>query len=301
MKTLLVLVLLGLVVFAVVQWDTSSKTAAGNVANASSANDPPGSSVPRAPSSNDGGPPAESPSAFFPHSIGAQWVYAISLGPAVPLEYRVVKWPSGGGAVAIAERGRFPAASHADSSSFLLSFRVLRSTSTQASSRYPDGVELAVDQDDLGIFEHHDHLFWAATSDDRFMVDEVTSYPPDTPGAPGGGAWGSWGQADGEGRRLVFFADKPGTEIGYGDDPADTLLLVGTESCTGTPCLHFVRAVRAGEAQTGIPNTPDSRYLDSSFTEDTWFAKDTGLIRLEQRVNGRLSMSWSLQRYAPGQ
>ena len=56
------------------------------------------------------------------------------------------------GAMAIAERGRFPAASHADSAQFFLSFRVVLSASAQGSSRYPDGVELAVDRDDLGIF-----------------------------------------------------------------------------------------------------------------------------------------------------
>ena len=153
----------------------------------------------------------------------------------------------------------------------------------------------------LGSFKYYDHLFWAASSADRFIVDEVVSYPPDTPGAPGSGAWGSWNQADGESRGLVFFADRPGTQIGYGSDPADVLLFVGPESCDGTPCLHFARNVRAGEPLAGVPDTPDSSYLDSSFVEDTWFAKDTGLVRLEQRVNGRLSMTWSLQRYTPGQ
>jgi len=35
--------------------------------------------------------------------------------------------------------------------------------------------------------------------------------------------------------------------------------------------------------------------LNKDFTEDTWFAKGIGLVRLEQKVEGKSSMTWILK------
>ncbi len=72
---------LGLLVFAIVKSDSSSKKADAGVTPDSAANDAPGSgasdaSVPNAAvsASNAAGPPSDPPAAFFPHAVGAQWV-----------------------------------------------------------------------------------------------------------------------------------------------------------------------------------------------------------------------------------
>ena len=54
-----------------------------------------------------------------------------------------------------------------------------------------------------------------------------------------------------------FFAHRPGAEISLGDDPADALAFIGMESCNDTPCLHFMRNVRAGKAQAAVPDTAE--------------------------------------------
>jgi len=77
--------------------------------------------------------------------------------------------------------------------------------------------------------------------------------------------------------------------------------LEGVESCQGAPCLHFVRTVKGGKMDPRVPDTPESRYLGNGFTEDTWFSKGKGLIALEQKVNGKTSMTWILKRFSPAQ
>lgn len=101
--------------------------------------------------------------------------------------------------------------------------------------------------------------------------------------------------------QIMFFAERPKIQVGIGKDPIDTLLFEGVESCQGTPCLHFIRTVKGGEMDPRVPDTPESRYLGSGFTEDTWFAKGKGLIGLEQKVNGKTSMTWILKQFSPVQ
>ena len=99
--------------------------------------------------------------------------------------------------------------------------------------------------------------------------------------------------------QIMLFADSPKTQAGIGQDPIDTLLFEGVESCQGAACLHFVRTVKGGKMDPRVPDTPESRYLNNGFTEDTWFAKGRGLISLEQKVNGKTSMTWRLKEFSP--
>lgn len=248
------------------------------------------------------GPSEGTPRDYFPHQVGTEWQYDISTGPAEPLEYREVAWRVGNAVETIASRGRYSSYFETKAHNFVLRMKVQAMVPEQGPLKYRDGVELAVLQDGLGIFENHHRIFWAVGTADRYMGNEIVTYPADSPGAPGmGGPWGGWGQEDGYSMRLVFFGDKPGIAIGLGAEAKDMIAFEGAESCDGVPCLHFVRTVPDEKDDVKAPKSPSSDYLGRGFTEDCWFAKGKGLVRLEQKVNGRTSMTWTLARFVPGQ
>ncbi len=78
-----------------------------------------------------------------------------------------------------------------------------------------------------------------------------------------------------------------------GDEPSDKLLFKGIEKrvafTKAAPLLHFIRSVDGN-----IKDRGERSYLDSAFTEDLWFAKGKGLVRLERKVEGQTSMVWTL-------
>ena len=84
------------------------------------------------------------------------------------------------------------------------------------------------------------------------------------------------------------------------NDKGDVLIFVGVDTNVpgyqGLNCLHFTRQVSAKEISGG--ENPD--YLDKGFAEDTWFAKDKGLVRFEQKIDGQTSMVWTLEKFIPG-
>ncbi len=249
------------------------------------------------------GPPQGHPSDFFPIAPGTRWVYEIEItGGPEPIRYEEVSWPVGGGkAVRYATRGFLgrpiggPAGKRR---TYRLEMSVKGSAKTQGPLQYPKGVELAVQEDELGVFRDHKKVFWATSESGRFMTNLVVTYDPDVaPGAPGG-PFGRWGQGDGSALRLIFFADKPLTQIGIGEDPVDALLFVGIDADVpehqGTECFHFVRTVKPAENQAGR----DWVHFQQGFSEDTWFARGKGLVRLEQKVNGKTSMVWRLRSFS---
>ena len=167
------------------------------------------------------------PSDYFPAASETEWVYEIEIGEVEPLNYREVVWPLGDGqAVAQAVRSRFvPLLEDKQLKTFALIIKVRGPAAEQGPLKYPDGVELEIVKDELGIFRDAKQVFWAITSSDRFMLDEVITYSPDTPGAPTG-AFGSLGVEDGYSQRVIFFGEEPGAQIGLGKEPKDTLLFV---------------------------------------------------------------------------
>lgn len=245
--------------------------------------------------------PAGRPSDYFPTHIGTKWVYKIEIGSIEPLHYRETAWPLGERRVVYATRGRFMPLLVDDrpKRDFVLAISVKSLAFKQGPLEYPSGVELEIEQDELGIFEYAKQVFWAI-GPGRFMSHEVVTYSPDTPGAPTGGLWGGWGQEDGYSIRLIFFADKTGIQIGLGSDPTDKLLFEGIDTQVqydeGTPCLHFVRQVES--AKNNTEEAPGD--LNQAFTEHLWFAKNKGLVRLEQRRGGKTAMVWRLVQFFKG-
>lgn len=249
-------------------------------------------------------PPRGHPSEFFPSVPGTRWVYEVELGDLAPVTYSETAWPMGDGRSAVyANRGFLRGAvlrGETEKHTFALVMCVKGPAKTQGPLKYPNGVELEIGTDELGIFDDSKQVFWAISSSGRFMANLVVTYDPDTtPGAPRDGPYHGWGLGDGSSMRLVFFGDKPGIGIGLKGSP-DTLRFIGmehgVESLDGVDCLHFVREVVAAEHRAGEKPVA----FEQKFTEDTWFARAKGLVRLEQKIEGQTSMVWKLKSVSLG-
>lgn len=240
------------------------------------------------------GQPPGKPGDFFPSQVGWTWTYEITIGDAEPLRYNETAWPLGDKWIVYATRRRFPPVVKGEGEkTFHLVIRSKATATKQGPLEYPIGIELDVVEDELGVYEDAKQVFWAISTSGRFMAHLVTTYDPrSAPGGSRGGAWGRWGQEEGYSMRLIFFGDQPGTQIGMGNEPADKLLFEGidtnAEGYAGQPLLRFIRSVE------GSRDDQSDRILDRAFTEEMWYAKGKGLVRLVQKVEGKTSMTWTL-------
>lgn len=242
--------------------------------------------------SDTGLPPSENPRDYFPMDAGNQWDYKVQIYGDYPLLYQETSWPvNSEKALVYSTRGIYYQAN--DDKTHELSFRVKGIVPEQGPFRIAKGVELEILKDSLQIFGDDDvtGVYWVPF-EDRFMINLVTTYSPHSMGAPYN-SWGGWGQEDGHSRRIVFFASEPGTGIRAGDS-SDSTLFTGIDynapGYQGSACLHFLRQVEADE---------EPSQLGKSFTEDMWYAKGKGLVLLEQKIEGKTSMTWTLEKFYP--
>jgi len=232
------------------------------------------------------------PADYFPMDTGREWTYKIKIGEVEPLIYKEMAWPMGGMKVTYSTRGRFlPLVSEkSPPDTFILKMKVKGSAKEQGPLQYPIGVELETQKDELGIFYEHKKIFWAVIPE-KFMVNQIVTYPSTAIGAPTG-SWGMGASGEGNSLRIIFFIGNPGTNIGLvgktGDQPTDALEFIGTDDNVpqykGKTCLHFRRIVKSSE-----------KVSFSGFSEDMWFMKNKGLVRLEQKIAGKVSMTWTLE------
>jgi hypothetical protein len=242
-----------------------------------------------------GNRPSGQPVDFCPISVGTRWHFTINVS-GDPLHFGQIGWPMGNGQVRVQTRGRFGAVVRDRSRrQFELKIAIARPSEVQGPLKYPGGVELTVENDDLGVYEGHRQVFWAVASHHRFEVLEVVAYSPDHPSAPRMGSWGSWGESDGNSVRFLFFGERPGIAISLGEDSPDRLAFEGFDSTKtsqwGGSVLHFVRQVKAAE---------EPGELSKAFEEHTWYAYGRGLVELKQFVSGRETMHWVLQSFQRG-
>ncbi len=250
--------------------------------------------------SDNGGQPAQgrtsrqesvvgSPKEYFPTDIGLKWIYQISISETVPQSYRETAWPLGESNLTYSSRGYFLGAIQDESQkSQRLAIRVKNLADKQGPLEFPLGRQLDVVEDELGIFREVKHAFWAVNTSHRYAVHLVEIH--DAMYSPMGS---SMGWRDGYSIRLIFFSSKPGLQIGLGEDAMDALLFDGVDDQVqgyrGEQLLHFVRTVKASKERNSD--------LDAGFVEHTWFAKGKGLVRLEQKINGKTSMTWTLESF----
>ncbi|MCD4685936.1 MAG: hypothetical protein K8S97_08370 [Anaerolineae bacterium] len=222
---------------------------------------------------------------FLPAEVGSQWTYKIEIGDMAPLRYDEVIWPIGDTAVVSRASGLFSGlfVGAATADVFWLTLQVKGTATQQGPFEYDNGVELEILRDDLGVFEDAEQVFWTISPGEyQARVMEIVTYPaylaPD-----------DLAQEDGFSARLILLDCLPGVYqegLVWGEESTDILHSLVHDiqfpQYEGTTVLHFQRVVEYEGFWGG-------------FTEDTWFAEGIGLIRLEQRVDGVISMIWTLE------
>lgn len=246
--------------------------------------------------------PVGNPQDYLSTETGKVLRYKITLGEIEPLQYKEIYWRLGDKDLLVSTKGRFlTVMQNPEKKNFILELVVKGPAANQGELQYPIGVEYEIKTDEMGIFENAERVFLAATRSGRFMAHVVVTYPPDAPGAPSG-PWGTWGAENGYSMQLIFFGAEPGTQIGMGEEPKDKLSFVGLRKVPGgkTPSsLYFVRTVESSfKENPKDANSEDitgDSIISKGFSEEMWFVRGKGLVRLEQKIEGRTSMIWQLE------
>jgi len=212
---------------------------------------------------------------YFPMKAGTQWFYKIDFGVADPkLYYQISGQPIEATFSPAAYKKTDPDCCH------------LRMTTQDLKSDNMFFIsKLNIIQDDLGILGNPSALgpSWTMQQlDNGFEIVGAFDYPypadkDTTPAGPN-----SKPQLKMDRLRLLFFSPaSEGDERGPADD---RLRFIGYDNNVpeyqGINSMHFMRIVGA-----------------IGMTEDVWFAPGKGLIRLEQKVSGRPSMTWTLESF----
>lgn len=234
----------------------------------------------------------ESINEYFPMKVGSRWKYQIFVGSTKPIWHKYVGYLIGdtGEFITMTHRGKFIHSLTAPpDTQFSLVLRIERIVLRQGPVKTP-GVEIAVDTDDLGVYEKNDQLFWSAKRSESPLqvVLEVTTYRSDRLPVPQG--WGINEGSQGFSQRAAFFLGEKGSTVSFGRNPGEGLVYIGVESSR----LHFTRFYEE------IQDEAMDAELSYAFSEDLWFEKGKGLVRLEQKINGKISMTWNLLEFIQG-
>lgn len=224
--------------------------------------------------------PAGVPAEFFPTAPGTRWTYEVDVvGGPHPLLYYEIRRPIGDGHFATTASRSTPRAIHDITAPAAAAKYQLELSVQEGAASSPQGIELSIDADELGLFADVQQVHWGVDQTKRYVVTLVADL-----------------ENQGRATRVWFFGGLPGHRL-QGQGSLDALHFVAVETdvegWSGTECLHFIRRVEAA-----APDSPVQ--LSAAFTEDTWFARDQGLVRLEQRADGNLMMVWRLVNFAPG-
>jgi hypothetical protein len=232
---------------------------------------------------------------ILPAEVGTSWVYAIEVGSVDPVRYQDITFPTADGQVSDANIEFLPGLAGSDSHGkvFTLALRIVAAPSQQGPFAWRHAVELTPTRDDLGIYAGASHVFWlmsGGSSADKYVgtrteVSAVETYPKES--EPNGRA-----VSEGVSIRFIQAGCYPGTcKKNYSADDTLTSLWPTKEfpSYEGTWVYPYEREV--------APHLGSDPSFACGFVEDTWYAAKIGLVRLEQRVCGSVSMIWTLQSY----
>jgi len=146
-------------------------------------------------------------------------------------------------------------------------------------------VDLAVEHDDIGVYVDAKKVSWSMEMQDNFAWREIIVYPPGIIKSPLGGT------EDGHSDSLMFFNGKPGERRPVDKQSKDKLVCIGVEPVpeTNISGMHFVKIIKARKSEPD-----DDEYVNKAFREDAYFVVGKGLVFLEQKVDGKVSMTWRL-------
>jgi hypothetical protein len=231
------------------------------------------------------------PREYFPLEPGMRWVYKVEQGTQPQQAYWSIIWPgadgtrqrqwfdeSGGGAAGkLTLRVKGKAASVPESPGAPYDYALEIEVEEDAPYRYVLLSIAGAGNPDFNPF-NRPQVLWGV-KDSPFGVDEVLLFKPEY--APPEAKPGSTGRQT----RSLFFRPGPFTVQHLESD----VWLSSVEHDRNVPgyegqvCYHFVRKFRSED--------------DPTFTEDLWYAKGKGLVRLVQKSAGQTSLTMTLSEF----
>jgi hypothetical protein len=205
---------------------------------------------------------------YLPSGSGKVLRYEINIeAKTMPLYYYEVCWITDSGGTATSfNRGIYGVQkkdAQKNNKKFFLSLKDKGIAHKQGMFKYPHGIELAVELDELDIYHGAKQIFWGGFS----TLHEVVLLP---------------GKDEDYSNRVLISEKNSST-----DGDRDVLIFVGIDSVPemGISGLHFIRTVKSDG---------DSDYVGKAFQEHTYFVAGKGLVYLRQVIDGKTSMTWKI-------
>ncbi|MDD5098529.1 MAG: hypothetical protein PHD31_02325 [Candidatus Pacebacteria bacterium] len=209
---------------------------------------------------------------YFPMKVGSEWLYRIDVKE--------------NGAIIHKETSAFNRREmiYPQNKGNRLRIRIAKTVDKQCDTQYPDSLQLQIIEDDFKIFKYDQEIFWiklGLSSSGTYMVNQVTTLK----------------EASDEScaEKVLFIADRVNTGMSRSGSK-DEVIYLGKEQINyeqqTIECMHFRRTVGSIDGS--------SVYWRKGFTEDSWYASDKGLIRMEQKVDDKISMVWNLENFKSG-
>lgn len=211
---------------------------------------------------------------YFPMKVGSEWYYTVDVKEGGALNYKETP-------ISIRREMIYP-----QNKGNSLIIKIEKTVDEQCDSQYPDSLKLKVIKDDYNIFKYDKNIFWIKlglpTIEDAYMVNQITTIS-------------DFSHGDLCTEKTLFIADRENTGI-QRDGSKDEQIYLGKENINYKyqliECMHFKRIVSSSDKSLGE--------LGQGFTEESWYAPDKGLIRMEQKIGGKTSMIWELESFKSG-
>jgi hypothetical protein len=224
---------------------------------------------------------------YFPMDTGTEWTYYIIPGEVSPVNYENIFIVEDKNIYEFQYRNVINARA---GQVYVLKMRV---KGPFRGGQRLNSVELEVLKDEMGFFRDTNGVFWGImdnpTGQGLQAMELAASYSADklivnypSLGLEKAKLLHSY--------RMIFIWDGSKLETENGESISYLGIDNNVIGYSGTPCYHFLREVPA--------STTDPRF--KAFTEHTWYAKGKGMVRLEQKIGGRTSMVWTLEKFTPG-
>jgi len=233
---------------------------------------------------------------YFPMAIGSEWEYELTISRDYDaIIYYSVLWPKGDGLYELTTR-RIIYGLDKKKDVFNLHYRVKGKVDQEGFVKLTDGRELEVLEDEALVFLKAKQVFLAIDKkdEDKAIAYRIMVFSEQEMKESGSGfAEGITG--DGCSQQILFFQREKGIGIGTGPNEDECEELVMSEGVEDGQ-IHLQRQIKENKSVGyGGPS-----WLDNAFTEDMWFKKGVGLVKLEQRVDGHTTMTWRLKKFTPG-
>jgi len=225
------------------------------------------------------------PRRYFPMEVGREWTYDIAVGSAEPMICEDVVVAKGGEPYNFSLVGSIHVSGEGTPSR--LRMRVVAPAQEELRA---GSVEVKVLEDDLGLFRFVQRILWhwenlSPPGGMGSMSGVAQSFLYSAPKLMSAYPYDVLRDAESvHSTRTIFIWNFGRIEQ---EDKEEVFSFLGVDSDVagwrGIPCLHFVREATSDRSTGSV-----------SLTEDCWYAPDEGLVRLEQRIAGKLSMTWTL-------